>query len=194
MSNIRRRLIFLPVFLLIACTMPVTKIYTIYIPVEKETLTSKGDSSIAVHVNSERYLKQPYIAYRRSPYQLEISKYSKWESSPAKIVRKEFKGVFSSQGVFKEVRVTSFRPEGFYMLKVNLKSFERFDTGNSYSSRLLFDVALQGPDGTELYGDTVSKEVTLDDNSFENLAKGLSSALKQGIEEVSVNVVRAVNQ
>lgn len=190
----QKALIFLSIFFLTACTMPETRIYTLYIPLEREIVNTKADASIVILMNSERYLKQPYIAYRNSPYQLEISRYSKWESSPRRMVKEQFKDALSSMGLFKEVRAANIIPEGFYSLKIDLKRFERFDVEDGSFGVFAFDVDLLSPDGEKLYRSTVSKKVKLDDRGFSSLAKGLSSALKQGIEEVRINIVRAINK
>jgi len=192
MNKIKKGLIFLSVFTLMACTMSETRIYTLYMPVEKKTTNTKTGASIVIHMDSERYLKQPYIAHRSSLYQLKISKYSKWEPSPNRLVRKEFKQALSSNGLFKEVSTAAVVPEGFYLLNIYLKRFERFDVENSSSGRLEFDVGLLSPDGGELYSGTVSRDLQLDNQEFASLAKGLSNALEQAIEEVRANVVRAI--
>ncbi len=173
--------------------MPETKIYTLYVPGEKATANTNTDTSIAIHIDSEQYLKQPYIAYRNSLYQLEISRYSKWESSPNRMVKNEFKDALSSNGVFKNVRAANITPEGFYSLKINLKQFERFDTEKDFFGILAFDIAFLSPYDEELYHSTISKKVKLDNRSFSSLAQGLSIALKEGIEEVSFQIINAVN-
>ena len=175
-------------------TMPETRIYSIYVPVERKAANSGNSESIVIHLNSERYLKQPYIAYRDSKYELEISKYSKWDTSPVKIVRKDLKDVLQSEGIFREVKAVNIRPKDFYLLKVDLKSFERYDDGGNSFGMLKFDVSLVSPDGKELYSETVSKKEAIDSRNFSALAKGLSTALQQAIEEVSTKVVEEVNK
>ena len=158
-----------------ACTMPETRIYTLYMPVEKEAINTKTNASVVINMDSERYLKQPYIAHRNSLYRLNISKYSKWESSPNRIVKKEFKHALLSNGLFKGVRTDGAIPDGFYLLNVYLKSFERLDVENSAIGKLELEVSLISPDGTDLYHSTISKDSKLDNQDFTNLAKGLSS-------------------
>lgn len=190
-------LIVLSVFFISSCTMPETKIYSLnmsdtssssYSKSEKERLSDvtnvKADSSIMIHVSSPRYLSQAYIAYRSSPYQLEVSRYSKWESPPNFMLKEAFKDSLSSAGLFKEVRAANAVSEGFYLLDINLKRFERYDDGNDSFADLVFDVNLVSPDGMELYRSTVSKKVKLDERSFLSLARGLSGALSEGIGEV----------
>jgi len=177
--------------------MPETKIYSLnmsdtssssYSKSEKERLSDvtnvKADSSIVIRVFSPRYLSQAYIAYRGSPYQLEVSRYSKWESPPNLMVKEAFKDSLSSTGLFKEVRATNAVSEGFYLLDINLKRFERSDNGNDSFADLVFDVNLVSPGGSEISRFTVSKKVKLTDRSFLSLARGLSSALSEGIGEV----------
>jgi hypothetical protein len=174
--------------------MPETKIYSIYIPIDSKIVNGKTDNSvtIVVVVHAPRYLTQPYIAYRESPYQLKISKYSKWDAPPSEIVRGGFKDSLSSTEIFQEVRISNTVPISFYSLKINLKKFERYDEGKDSFGELLMDVDLLSPDAKELYRGSISKRVRLDDQSFLSLAKGLSSALTEGISEVRGNIVQSL--
>jgi len=185
-------MIILSFFLLFACSMPETKIYSIYVPIESKTVNGKTDNSVTIVVHAPRYLTQPYIAYRESPYQLKISKYSKWDASPSEIVRGGFKDSLSSTEIFQEVRISSAVPRGFYSLRVNLKRFERYDEGKDSFGELVMDVDLLSPDARELYRGSISKRVKLDDQGFLSLAKGLSSALAEGISEVRSNVIQSL--
>ena len=189
-------LIILSIFFISACTMPETNIYSLYLPNPPLPPFSKGgeggfsaDASIVIRIHSPRYLTQSYIAYRYSPYQLEISRYSKWESPPSDMVKEAFKDSLSTTGLFKEVRVLNTISGEFYSLEINLKRFEGYDAGSDSFGELLFDVNLFSPDGRELYIGTISKKVKLDDRGFLSLAKGLSSALTEGIGEVRNSIV-----
>ena len=198
----RGLLIVLTIFFISSCTMPETKIYSIHMPdspVLPQPKADKGEegvssavASIVIRVHSQRYLTQPYIAYRNSPYQLEISRYSKWESPPDDMVKDAFKCSFLSSGLFKEVRVSNIVPEGFYLLEINLKKFERSDAENDFFGEVVFDVNLFSPDGRELYRSAMSRKVGLDDKSFLSLAKGLSAALAEGIAVVKNSVVNFI--
>ncbi len=182
-----------PLFLMAACAMPETRVYSLYLPSGRgTTIYPKGDASIVIVINSPRYLTQPYIVYRKSPYQLEISRYSKWEVSPNEVLREAFKDALSSIQRFKEVRAMNIVPDGFYLLEINLKKFERSDTGNDSFGELIFDVQLLSPDGKELCQNSISKRTKLEDRSFLSLSKGLSGALAEGIEEVRDNIDRSL--
>ncbi len=195
MSRIKRVLIYFSVLLLAACTMPETRMYTLHVPVPGEAENPKTNASIVVQINSERYLKQPYIAHRKSPYQLKISRYSRWELPPGRMVRREFKNALLSTGLFKEVRTANVMLKGFYSLRIDLKRFERLDDKEGLSGILVFDAVLLSPDGSELYQGTISKKAGLLDNKdFSGLAEGLSNALQQGIAEVSGHVVNIIHQ
>jgi uncharacterized lipoprotein YmbA len=184
--------IILSIFLIFACSMPETKIYSIYVPMDTKAVNEKIDNTITIVVHAPRYLTQPYIAYRESPYQLKISKYSKWDASPSEIVRDRFKDFLSSTEIFQEVRVSSAVPKGFYSLRVNLKRFERYDEGRDSFGELTLDVDLLSPEMKVLYQNTISKKEKLDDQSFLSLAKGLSSALTEGISEVRGNIIQSL--
>ncbi|GAB4417655.1 MAG: hypothetical protein OHK0032_13700 [Thermodesulfovibrionales bacterium] len=179
-------IVFLSIFFLTACNMPETRIYSLHLPTEsnKTADLKADDASLVIIVSSARYLTQPYIAYRNSPYELEISRYSRWDSSPNEILREVFKDAISKAGIFKEVRASSSVPDGFYALKINLKRFERFDDGDNSFGEILFDVILISPDGKEIYQKTISKKARLDERNFRGLARGLSSALSEGVEDV----------
>jgi ABC-type uncharacterized transport system auxiliary subunit len=182
------------VFLFSACTMPETKIYSIYVAtspapsgmkgVTSGTMEKFSDASLDILVNSPRYLSQPYIAYRNSPYQLEISKYSKWDSSPKDMIRRALKESLSSENIFKEVRASGIVPEGFYSLEIDLKRFERYDEGNDALAELAFDAKLFSPDNSEMNRVEISKRVKLQDRSFLGLAKGLSQAVNEAVREI----------
>jgi ABC-type uncharacterized transport system auxiliary subunit len=186
--------IILTAVLFASCTMPETRIYNLSLPDEKEkNNNTSARASVNITVHSPRYLSQPYIALRTSPYQLEISKYSKWDAPPTDLVRAAFKDSFSSTGMFKEIRASSFPEEGFYSLEVNLKKFEKSDSSDASFMELVFEVTFRSPDGLELYSRSFSKTSKLDDKSFPGLAKGLSSALAEGITEVKTGVLKAMN-
>ena len=182
------------VFLLSACTMPETKIYSIYVAtspapsVMKEetagTMEKISNISLDVLVNAPRYLSQPYIAYRNSPYQLEISKYSKWDSSPKDMIKRALQEALSSENIFKEVRASSIVPEGFYSLEIDLKRFERYDEGDNAFGELVLDAKLLSPENEEINRIAISKRVELQDKSFLGLAKGLSQAVHEAVQEI----------
>ena len=174
------------VFFLSACTMPDTKIYSLNLNAPEISSTVKdgfSDKSLVILVNAPRYLSQPYIAYRNSPYELELSRYSKWEASPQEMFRGALKNYLSSAGVFKEVRVSNVVPEGFYSLDIDIKKFERYDEGNDSYGELMFDCALYSSDEVRISGSAISKKIKLEDRTYLNLAKGLSKALDQAIKE-----------
>jgi uncharacterized lipoprotein YmbA len=178
-----------------ACTMPETKVYSLYLPMERERpIPPKGDVSIVIMINSPRHLTQPYIVSKKSPYQLEISKYSKWETSPNEIILGVFRDTLSSDQRFKEVRVMNIVPDGFYSLKIDLKRFERFDSGNNSFGELALDVQLLSHDGKVRYQQTISKRIKLEDRSFLSLAKGLSHVLAEGMEQVRDNINRSLQE
>jgi len=192
-------LIILSIFFISACTMPETNIYSLYLsnpplpsfspPQAEGEGGFSAAAAIVIRIHSPHYLTQSYIAYRYSPYQLEISRYSKWESPPSDTVKEAFKDSLSTTGLFKEVRVLNTISGEFYSLEINLKRFEGYDAGSDSFGELLFDVNLFSPDGRELYIGTISKKVKLDDRGFLSLAKGLSSALTEGIGEVRNSIV-----
>lgn len=199
---LKRAIIFSLITVFAACSMPETQIYSLHIPdnpsstlpLDKGSTGGVKDASIAILINSPRYLAQPYIACRNSPYQLLISRYSKWDSAPDEMVRQALRDTLSATGLFKDVRASNVVPSGFYSLKINLKRFERLDEGSDSFGELAFDVNLLSPDGRDLYQGFITKKVKLENKSFLALAKGLSNSLTEGIEEVWSNVEKSLRQ
>lgn len=179
-------IIFLVSLFLSACTMPRTKIYSLNIDyTHTEYLKSKfADKSLAVIVNAPRHLSQPYIVYRHSPYEMEISKYSRWDSTPQEIIKKNLKDYLSFQKIFKEVKTSYTYQEGFYILEIDLKKFERFDSKNDSYGELLFDYTLLSSEGNEIASSSIHKKEVLKEKSFLELAKILSNALNEACIEM----------
>ena len=148
-----------------------------------------SDRSIAVLVDSPRHLAQSYIVHRNSPYHLEISKYSKWVSTPSEMIREAMKEYLSSTGLFREVRGSAVVRDEFYVVEINLKKFEQSEEGKDSFGDILFDVKLISPEGGEIYRGTVSRHVRLDDRTFLSLAKGLSAALSESVKEITDRIV-----
>lgn len=178
----------LAVLLFSACAVQETKIYSLNVPAEKTTANSSADASIVIIVHTPRYLSQPYMAYRNSPYQLNISRYSKWDASPNEMLKEVFKDALSSMGLFKEVLLSNSIHGGAYSLRINLRRFERSNTASGPYGELLFDAGLITPDNREIYRAAISKQVKLDDRSFLSLAQGLSAALAEGVDEVKKSI------
>jgi len=190
-------LIILSVVLITACTMPDTRIYSLYMPHSQPPQNpeaTKSDASLVIIVNSPKYLAQSYIVHRSSPYQLEISRYSKWESSPRDMVRLAFQDSLSTTGCFKSVRTAEVIPNDSYFLEINLSKLERSDEGNRSFAVLEFDAVLNSPGGVELYRTAISKKSSLTDASFLSLAKGLSGLLSEGVREVEEESLKACKQ
>ncbi len=176
-----------------ACTIPKTKIYSLNInyPYNEKALESKfSEKSVAIIVNAPRHLSQPYIVYRTSPYEMEISKYSKWEASPQEIIKKAIKDYLSYLKIFKEVRTSYTFQEGYYILEIDLKRFERFDSENKSCGDLLFDYTLISPEGNDIVRSSIHKRMELQEKSFLNLAKILSNALKEASVEIREMVTK----
>lgn len=195
MNKILCGLVLLAVFSLAACStsMPATKIYTLNLPAEQQTNIQKRDASVVITVDAERYLQQPYIAYRNSPYEIEISKYSKWVSAPGRLLGNELQAVLTSAGLFKDVKLSRVRHKGHYLIKIDLKNFERSGDKHSPVGVLVFDIGFISPDGKELYSMTVSKKEKLGSSSFSALAEGLSRSLEQGLAEVKEDIAEALH-
>jgi uncharacterized lipoprotein YmbA len=181
-------LIILSVFLMTACAMPATRIYSLHMPASQSPqnpkAAAKSDGSLVILINSPKYLAQSYIVYRSSPYQLEIARYSKWESSPRDMVRLAFQDSLSATGCFDTVQAAEVIPDDSYSLDINLRKLERSDEENKSFGVLEFDAVLNSPEGVELYRTTISKKGPLSDASFLSLAKGLSVLLSEGVREV----------
>jgi uncharacterized lipoprotein YmbA len=182
----------LSVVFLLSCSMSDTRIYSLYLPAVKEMPHAEAVTSVNVLLHAPRYLDQPYIAYRISPYELEISNASRWDASPAEIVKGAIKDSLSSSGFFSAVKTSALTPPGFYRCEVNLRRFERFDKGNDSFGELDFEITFLSPEGRILYRNSLSKEAKLADRSFLSLAKFLSEALSKGLDEASAAIIKSL--
>jgi len=191
---LKRMTMFLLIAVCAACSMPETQIYSLHLPTPKNSPNKNTNASIAILIHSPKYLTQPYIAYRKSPYELLISRYSKWESSPEEMVSHAMKDVLSASGFFKEIRTSYVVPAGFYSLTIQLRRFERIDEGEDSFGELSFEATLRSPNGKDVYQGNVSKKTKLEDRSFASLAKGLSTSLAEGITEIRGNAGRSLRQ
>lgn len=188
-------------FLISACSMPDTKIYSLYIP-ESDPIKGLGEvvietnpktgAALVILVQSPRYLAQPYIAHRNSPFQIEISKYSKWVSPPSEVLKEALKDSLLPTNLFSEIRTSKSVPEGFFLLEVSLKKFERFDEGSESFGSMMFGAKLVSPEGKVIYQETISKHIRLEDRTFLSLAVGLSRAFSESMEEVREGVIMSV--
>ncbi len=176
---LRRGFVLLGVLIIAACSMPETRIYSLHIPADNNKAQTRKPAMITVRVQSPRYLAQPYVAHRLSPYQLDISRYAKWDSAPVEMFREIFRDSLSA--VYQDVRASNFAPEGSFVLNINLKRFERVE--DSYAE-LAFDAVLYSVEGKEIQRIDVNKKVQLDIKDSAGVAKGLSSALSESVKEV----------
>ncbi len=177
----RRALIGIVLLVSAACSMPETKIYSL----------NMGDSaspsqpvivpvSLSVSVESPRYLDQPYIASRTSPYQLDISRYARWESSPADMTRDAFRDGF---GPFvSTVRLSRIRLSGHHTLQVTLRRFELFRSPEGARGHLAMDIKALSPDGEELYQRSIEELIPIPaGDAYISLAKELSDMLAASV-------------
>jgi uncharacterized lipoprotein YmbA len=192
-SDLRKvKSVFLIVLLTAACTMPSTKIYSLYLPEGEKTPQKTSGIFLVLRVTSVRYLAQPYIAYRTSPYQLDLSGYAKWDASPSEMVRDAFRRSFEASGQMREVQVSHFPSEGSYALDIYVRRFERLDAEGGPYADLAFDARLSSPGGKEMYRGEISRRMRLQDRSFLSLAKALSTGLLESMEEVKGQVAKVI--
>jgi uncharacterized lipoprotein YmbA len=177
-----------------ACgTMPRTSIYTIDLPVaQKEQSATAEDPALAINVRSPRYLEQPYIASRTSPFALDLARYSKWDRPPDEFVAEAVRDTLSKTGRFKKVEVYHTAPGDSYTLDVNLRKFERSAEGGASYALLSMDVILTSPDGEELYSEQFSYSEAIAGEGFKNLAEQLSQSLEEALNSTRAGVLAAM--
>jgi uncharacterized lipoprotein YmbA len=180
--------ILISVFCISSCSIPETKIYSLYIPIEQKQAEIKSNKQISIHIESPKYLSQPYIAYRKNLYQLEISRYSKWESSPVELVSNTVRESLSAERMFKDVTISNAFQNGMYNLTIDLKQFERYDEENETYGMIAMNIVLFDPSGKELFRDTISERISLNEKSFLSLAKHFSKTLSEGIDKIQTRI------
>jgi hypothetical protein len=177
---------------LLSCTTSGTRIYSLSLPPMKERPNVEPHASVNITLHAPRYLDQPYVAYRISSYEVELSADSRWDSSPAIMMRQAIKESLCSSGLFAVARTLASVPPGFYNCEVNLRRFERFDKGNDSFGELDFQITFRSPGCRVLYNGSISKEAKLPDRSDSSLAKFLSEALSQGLDETNAAIAKSL--
>jgi len=175
--------------MLAACSAPATKIYSLHLPEEKGQMTTP-DTIIVIQALSPRYLAQPYIAYRSSPYQVDIAQYSKWDAAPVDTVRDNLRDALAGGSI----RTTTAFSGDACLLKVTLKHFERLDRNGESFGNLIFDAELTSPEGKELLRTTIARLVRLPDRTFLSLAQGMSQALTEAVKELRPQIIASLVQ
>ncbi|GAB4486625.1 MAG: hypothetical protein OHK006_14690 [Thermodesulfovibrionales bacterium] len=170
-----------------ACSMPETRIYSLNMLAERPAQSAPRSASVAVAVQANRYLGQPYIAHRVSPYQLDLSRYAKWEASPSDMVRDALRDALIPS--FREVRASQVAATGFYTLQVNLK---RFEMSGAASAELAMDVQVVTPEGREVIRRSIAKKSALDASDYVSLAKGMSTMLGEAVAEIKADLLQHV--
>lgn len=174
------------------CAMPATKIYTLNLRPEAPAQQKIHDATVAVVVTSPRYLSQPYIVYRNSTYQLDISRYAKWQDPPDDMLRDAFKE-YLARTLFREVRTPGIHQDGIYLLNIDLRHFERRDEGDAFYAEVAFEAIFHSPQGEILFQHGFERRTRLQDRSFAGLAKELSLSLGEGINEVKKKLAKSMN-
>lgn len=176
----------------VSCSMPETRIYNLHMPQNERTaVKSASKPKLAILIDAPRHLSQPYIAIRLSPYQIVISKYSKWDAPPSEIFRNAVFENINASGLFSEIRFPNIAPQGFYVLKVMIKNFERNDFTAVPTGEISFEASLYATDGTEIYRNVFTKKTPLENKNFESLAKGLSTALNDCMKELKQGFINS---
>ena len=189
----KRILLFLLVAMLAACSMPETRMYSLSLPAAVDKQAAGTGAPVNVIVHATRYLSQSYIAYRVSPYQLDIASYSRWEAPPDQMVRDTLRDGLTASGMFKEVSASGAVAPEAYALDVNLKRFERSDEGADSYGELVMDARMLSPEGKEVYRASISRKVKLADRDFLGLAKALSAMLADGEQEMAAGISKALH-
>jgi ABC-type uncharacterized transport system auxiliary subunit len=177
---------------LLSCTTSGTRIYSLSLPPVKERSNVEPRGSVNIILHAPRYLEQPYVAIRISSYEVELSKDSRWDSSPAIMMRQAIKESLCASGLFAAVKTLAFVPPGFYDCEVNLRRFERFDKGNDSFGELDFEITFRSPKCRLLYNGSISREAKLADRSDSSLVKFLSEALSQGLNEANAAITKSL--
>ncbi|KJR41702.1 secreted protein containing DUF330 [Candidatus Magnetoovum chiemensis] len=158
---------------------------------ESAEIGGSPDISLVIQSDCPQYLKQPYIAYRTSPYELSLSIYSQWEAAPMNIVELELTNYLLSSGAINNVKKLSYTPKGFYTLKLILKRFEMLTDENDKSHALLsLSLSYLNAQSAVIYQKSYEQKVQLKDNAFKSLAVGLSAALSEVIKDAGTHIAQ----
>lgn len=177
-----------------ACSMPATRVYTVFMPLENLPAAQPDSASLTVSVDAEDHLLQPYIVHRRSPYSFRLLKEAKWEASPRKLVKEGLRNAFFLTGTFNDVRTGGIIRKGHYFLKANLKRFERVEEDGALYAIAGMDIKLWSPEEEEIYFTSVDAKEKLSGDELSELAEQLSTLLGNAVDEIRSDVIRIVGE
>ena len=175
--------------------MAETKIYSIYIPQEstQQHISGKApEPSLIITVTAPRYLFQPYIVTRTSPYEIHISKTAKWESTPVRIIRQELSETMISLQYFKGVRISQSHTTESYWLTADLKRFECIHENQNYFAELTIEVVLFNEEMDQLFSQSIASKQPLKDKAADGLAHALSTSLADTLQTIKLRVMQVM--
>ncbi|QWR77465.1 ABC-type transport auxiliary lipoprotein family protein [Candidatus Magnetomonas plexicatena] len=168
-----------------SCSVEQNKIYSLNISsFENVSTTGVTDVSLGILVTAPKYLSQPYLSHRSTPYELTTELYSKWEAPPVKMISENFRNALYDLTFFKDVRILTVQRRDYYCLKINLRRFERFNYNTPLQGVVEFDYDLFTPDDKNILHGVFSQKSPLSDKSFTALAESLSIALKDALTQI----------
>lgn len=188
----KRMLMILIFIFVVSCSSAEMKIYSIYMPISNEAISSsKRGETLYLTVRAPRHLEQPYIIFRNSPYELNLSTYSKWEASPSDIIKQNMMEVLTSKKIYREVKLT--RPQANEQVEVmiiDLKDFSRYDEGQISYGMLQFAVTLRDKNNKEIYQKDFKVREQLEDRTYLSLAKKISQVLMNIAQDISNSIAK----
>ena len=186
--------ILLGIVILFGCSMPATSIYSLSIEQVSTSYKSAYDFPLGLVLHSPQYLSQAYIASRSSPYELRISKYSKWEAPPDRMVGESFRDFLFSAGIFQDIRIFRSPRKGLYNLELKIRRFERLNEGGKSYGLLTIDTIFSDNKGKLLFRKVIADTQELAGNDYASLAKGMSILMKRAYEELEKEILSHPSQ
>lgn len=182
-------LLFLSVAFYGCLTVPPSSIYTINYRAHKTASYEKLNDKVLLILQTDApsALKQPYIVSKSTPYKIEIMKYQKWETSPREMVYNRLKDFTSSIGFQKTLNPAL---ENHYTLKSRLNSFGRIFISGIYYADFDIEIEFYSHENKLLFLKRIQKIKALENDDFENLAKGLDNVIKEGLKELELEFLQ----
>ena len=104
------------------------------------------------------------------------------------MVREAFSDAFYSRGISKEVKTLNFVPAGYYSVDINSEGLRGLIQAMIRSGKWILMSMFLSPEGKEIYRKTISRKIGLERKDNLNLAKSLSSALSEAVDEAMTGI------
>lgn len=132
------------------------------------------------------------IVYRKSPYKLDYYHYHRWSAPPSVMVTDALRQSFQQSGRFQAV-TSGYTASADAILRGRLVAIEEVDVSeDEWRARIVLDLQLQdAATGLVIWSAVIRKEEPIEVKEPEGVARALSVALRDVVDEITPELIEA---